>query len=199
MLEYIFYFMLYFSSYILVFIVFYLISFFYYFLVLFFFFNQNTAYEMRISYWSSYVCSSDLTSNSTLCFIRNLPCQRQSDSRTCIRKRDAERLWSGPTAGCGARCQDPFDEAAEGRLYGAGLSFEASSNARIAARRSGGDFSRSNLAMISSRRTDPSAVRSMSVDASSWSSLTKTISFSSSAERIGCTGASPGEDRQGDE
>src|SRR3546814_8605346 len=43
--------------------------------------------------------------------------------------------------------------------------------------------------MISSRRTDPSAVRSMSVDASSWSSLTKTLSFSSSAETPGCTGA----------
>src|SRR3546814_2847281 len=67
MLEYIFYFMLYFSSYILVFIVFYLISFFYYFLVLFFFFKQNTAYEMRISYWSSYVCSSDLPRLPAIC------------------------------------------------------------------------------------------------------------------------------------
>src|SRR3546814_3768662 len=28
--------------------------------VLFFFFKQKTAYEMRISYWSSDVCSSDL-------------------------------------------------------------------------------------------------------------------------------------------
>src|SRR3546814_17828328 len=27
---------------------------------LFFFFKQKTAYEMRIGYWSSYVCSSDL-------------------------------------------------------------------------------------------------------------------------------------------
>src|SRR3546814_1654995 len=31
-----------------------------YFLVLFFFFKQKTAYEMRISDWSSDVCSSDL-------------------------------------------------------------------------------------------------------------------------------------------
>src|SRR3546814_10258006 len=30
-------------------------------MVLFFFFNQKTAYEMRISDWSSDVCSSDLT------------------------------------------------------------------------------------------------------------------------------------------
>src|SRR3546814_20273756 len=29
-------------------------------MVLFFFFKQRTAYEMRISYWSSDVCSSDL-------------------------------------------------------------------------------------------------------------------------------------------
>src|SRR3546814_8812090 len=28
---------------------------------MFFFFKQKTAYEMRISYWSSDVCSSDLT------------------------------------------------------------------------------------------------------------------------------------------
>src|SRR3546814_8743855 len=32
---------------------------------LFFFFKQKTAYEMRISDWSSDVCSSDLTSGST--------------------------------------------------------------------------------------------------------------------------------------
>src|SRR3546814_3700125 len=33
----------------------------YYFCVLFFFFKQKTAYEMRISDWSSDVCSSDLS------------------------------------------------------------------------------------------------------------------------------------------
>src|SRR3546814_8013439 len=32
---------------------------------LFFFFKQKTAYEMRISDWSSDVCSSDLTSRSS--------------------------------------------------------------------------------------------------------------------------------------
>src|SRR3546814_2991950 len=32
-----------------------------YYLCVFFFFKQKTAYEMRISYWSSDVCSSDLT------------------------------------------------------------------------------------------------------------------------------------------
>src|SRR3546814_19655410 len=33
------------------------------FLVFFFFFKQKTAYELRISYWSADVCSSDLKSN----------------------------------------------------------------------------------------------------------------------------------------
>src|SRR3546814_4140318 len=34
--------------------------------VLFFFFKQKTAYEMRISDWSSDVCSSDLSSGGSL-------------------------------------------------------------------------------------------------------------------------------------
>src|SRR3546814_10183361 len=34
-----------------------------FFLVLFFFFKQKTAYDMRISDWSSDVCSSDLTAS----------------------------------------------------------------------------------------------------------------------------------------
>src|SRR3546814_4004686 len=32
--------------------------------IVFFFFKQNTAYEMRISDWSSDVCSSDLTARA---------------------------------------------------------------------------------------------------------------------------------------
>src|SRR3546814_4659721 len=35
----------------------------YFFVVIFFFFKQKTAYEMRISDWSSDVCSSDLGSH----------------------------------------------------------------------------------------------------------------------------------------
>src|SRR3546814_1982752 len=34
---------------------------------MFFFFKQKTAYEMRISDWSSDVCSSDLRSRSSFC------------------------------------------------------------------------------------------------------------------------------------
>src|SRR3546814_11238203 len=37
----------------------------YVFFLFFFFFKQKTAYEMRISDWSSDVCSSDLTTSST--------------------------------------------------------------------------------------------------------------------------------------
>src|SRR3546814_4950306 len=36
---------------------------------IFFFFKQKTAYEMRISDWSSDVCSSDLQCNRTLGFL----------------------------------------------------------------------------------------------------------------------------------
>src|SRR3546814_13642596 len=42
------------------------LSFFFYF---FFFFKQKTAYEMRISDWSSDVCSSDLNTYGTGCFM----------------------------------------------------------------------------------------------------------------------------------
>src|SRR3546814_7911647 len=44
----------------LFFLLFYLHLFFFLCFVFFFFFKQNTAYEMRISDWSSDVCSSDL-------------------------------------------------------------------------------------------------------------------------------------------
>src|SRR3546814_2605222 len=38
----------------------------------FFFFKQKTAYEMRISDWSSDVCSSDLTQNNSGSFRRQI-------------------------------------------------------------------------------------------------------------------------------
>src|SRR3546814_5440861 len=40
-------------------------------LLSFFFFKQKTAYEMRISDWSSDVCSSDLALNTQQFFARN--------------------------------------------------------------------------------------------------------------------------------
>src|SRR3546814_9734763 len=41
--------------------------------VIFFFFKQKTAYEMRISDWSSDVCSSDLIGIATECNAEPLP------------------------------------------------------------------------------------------------------------------------------
>src|SRR3546814_9402080 len=46
----------------------------------FFFFKQKTAYEMRISDWSSDVCSSDLISP------RSLPCTPCAVPSRCLRK-----------------------------------------------------------------------------------------------------------------
>src|SRR3546814_4066054 len=46
---------------------------------MFFFFKQKTAYEMRISDWSSDVCSSDLwlfqCGKAIACALRTVPCQ----------------------------------------------------------------------------------------------------------------------------
>src|SRR3546814_230425 len=60
-----FFFVLYVFSYILFFSLFCSMCFFY-FLFFFFFFKQNKAYEMRISDWSSDVCSSDLSPTSVI-------------------------------------------------------------------------------------------------------------------------------------
>src|SRR3546814_1932032 len=50
----------------------------------FFFFKQKTAYEMRISDWSSDVCSSDLYGNGSCDqFLRRISVKRQS----CIQQR----------------------------------------------------------------------------------------------------------------
>src|SRR3546814_5390064 len=56
----------------------------------FFFFKQKTAYEMRISDWSSDVCSSDLSRVRPLCGPFTLPCRHS-------------RLW---TASPGQRFSD---------------------------------------------------------------------------------------------
>src|SRR3546814_3601024 len=57
---------------------------------LFFFFKQKTAYEMRISDWSSDVCSSDLAST---CLPRP-PCPRCSGSEPPVpdRRTNSERV-----------------------------------------------------------------------------------------------------------
>src|SRR3546814_6899310 len=59
---------------------------------LFFFFKQKTAYEMRISDWSSDVCSSDLLFEKDSYFA------------------DAEAFWAAQNAAIGERC-DAYVEA----------------------------------------------------------------------------------------
>src|SRR3546814_9520836 len=61
-----------------------------FFIFFFFFFKQKTAYEMRISDWSSDVCSSDLFATATdLCAIRAVTLQRAKPGRqgTIVRHR----------------------------------------------------------------------------------------------------------------
>src|SRR3546814_4399002 len=54
--------------------------------LLFFFFKQKTAYEMRISDWSSDVCSSDLRRRGTRRWLRH--CGRHDPSGTAHADRD---------------------------------------------------------------------------------------------------------------
>src|SRR3546814_3485634 len=49
--------------------------------VFFFFFKQKTAYEMRISDWSSDVCSSDLHRPYAEPRAQPLPCEQDADRR----------------------------------------------------------------------------------------------------------------------
>src|SRR3546814_4107469 len=53
-----------------------------FFIHVFFFFKQKTAYEMRISDWSSDVCSSDLSTSSRAAFARHtIPMKSKNRSR----------------------------------------------------------------------------------------------------------------------
>src|SRR3546814_7469681 len=60
-------------------------------LFFFFFFNQKTPYELRISAWSSYVCSSDLLDR------RELPSQRRL-LRALDGRKDRPRRFAPPIA-----------------------------------------------------------------------------------------------------
>src|SRR3546814_8437627 len=70
----------------------------FYFLFCFFFFKQKTAYEMRISDWSSDVCSSDLHRwRGKDARTPVLPGPRRSEDPYRIRK---PRILSGRAQGC---------------------------------------------------------------------------------------------------
>src|SRR3546814_11575662 len=71
------------------------------FILVFFFFKQNTAYEMRISDWSSDVCSSDLaehqqSSASALFYLCPLP----TASRRAWVRRILSQYWQHRRAEC---------------------------------------------------------------------------------------------------
>src|SRR3546814_8612839 len=70
--------------------------------LIFFFFKQKTAYEMRISDWSSDVCSSDLTAMATKAekLVTMKPTTGRSQTHTAkIATRTARRpLETGPVA-----------------------------------------------------------------------------------------------------
>src|SRR3546814_8298443 len=94
----------------------------------FFFFKQKTAYEMRISDWSSDVCSSDLatcTSRSPppSCATRSAP--RWSSIRLCGRSRSA-----CSTTPSGAACCQPDPASVPGRPVHHLLQFLAVEEAR---------------------------------------------------------------------
>src|SRR3546814_6143066 len=61
--------------------------------VSFFFFKQKTAYDMRISDWSSDVCSSDLTRDLLMRVTQNLggACFDKTDCTTCPFNSAAQR------------------------------------------------------------------------------------------------------------
>src|SRR3546814_2664819 len=67
-----------------------------------FFFKQKTAYEMRISDWSSDVCSSDLLGSVTASYVSD-----RAWTYTCHRARAHEWQWatrSRPPARCWLNC-----------------------------------------------------------------------------------------------
>src|SRR3546814_11838411 len=57
----------------------------------FFFFEQKTAYEMRISDWSSDVCSSDLSSLRSACVASVEPLPGSDSPNASVRQRSEER------------------------------------------------------------------------------------------------------------
>src|SRR3546814_5461261 len=73
--------------------------------LVFFFFKQKTAYEMRISDWSSDVCSSDLEPGSLPCPRHSPPCARSTTPA-------AASGWAWTRRNCMARCADGSPAAA---------------------------------------------------------------------------------------
>src|SRR3546814_14421479 len=62
--------------------------------VLFFFFKQKTAYEMRISDWSSDVCSSDLILSAPVVAGGRVSAMDAESRVTAVDAANGERVWS---------------------------------------------------------------------------------------------------------
>src|SRR3546814_4990261 len=75
----------------------------------FFFFKQKTAYEMRISDWSSDVCSSDLVA---LHHLRAQPAPRSARCNLCHGRRPWRAGHPGPTLSCDHRSTEGCAHAA---------------------------------------------------------------------------------------
>src|SRR3546814_3193020 len=79
--------------------------------VFFFFFKQKTAYEMRISDWSSDVCSSDLESTC-----RRGPAPRLRQPPPPPHLLTSYRSWSCPDAGRGTCVRQKHGRSEERRV-----------------------------------------------------------------------------------
>src|SRR3546814_6111479 len=69
------------------------------------FFKQKTAYDLRISDWSSDVCSSDLMGNGRGCLTLLFPpsfCGKTGDVRALLGRERASARW--PALGAGLTC-----------------------------------------------------------------------------------------------
>src|SRR3546814_14846440 len=112
----------------------FLFGFYYIWMYLFFFFKQKTAYEMRISDWSSDVCSSDLhaTAKRAHRWHQMSSVKRKRDGRDWLIGRDAAPAAPVAVATCRSRSPAPlhFLDPPPGRLHGASASWHPGSRPR---------------------------------------------------------------------
>src|SRR3546814_1781253 len=73
------------------------------FYLFFFFFKQKTAYEMRISDWSSDVCSSDLIGASLPVITGDAPKGSRPDLTRCIARSEERRVGKECVSTCRSR------------------------------------------------------------------------------------------------
>src|SRR3546814_10291818 len=90
----------------------------------FFFFKQKTAYDMRISDWSSDVCSSDLTLLSASQYDQNCPSVRRAISFATIFCTSSGKLASNHSRSIGRSISrispsNVFEGASSGRMMSA--------------------------------------------------------------------------------